>query len=295
MRACAAGGHLCAPLTVVRGGGIEDYNLGGANPVGLRLCGLCAQMSALFKDSHGRVGRASDAYSEHGDIARAYIKSGYQAADDKDEVLDERFTSHEMFAAWAMMVPEFLLKGGWHHVESENDAHVLVVHTGSSHPNLACYTYIHPLADPSHVRTHDEKVYTQLVDGDSITCAIERNLLQLNVTIPPYAHVYTNYKARKRRAKVVDGGGSDNGGDDNDEQFGDDDDDDDDDADDDDYDDYDEGEEMLKEEEEEDCGDGDDEGDGDDDGDGDNWTATAMTTATAATAATTTKRRQALC
>ena len=97
------------------------------------------QMQAILKEQHGaRNMYASDSYSDHGAIAKAYAESGYEKMDDDfDLELDERIWSHSAFAAFALMVPEHLELGIWHYWEKAGGKRSLMLRTARSTPNFA--------------------------------------------------------------------------------------------------------------------------------------------------------------
>ena len=146
---------------------------------------------------------ATDSYSDHGKVASAYLKSGYAVQDDADLVLDERITSHEQFAAFAFMVPEWLESGLWHHTQKDSQGKLLLIlHTGGSHPNLPFPARHAPLTSPATIREEEQAALRRL--RAQPLPAEERDLLQLDARCEAYVHVHKNWQARKQVARERD-------------------------------------------------------------------------------------------
>ena len=178
--------------------------------------------------AHGKRGLFdSDSYSDHGNVYKAYRESGYERQDDKDLVLDERITSHAEFAAFALLVPEWLETGAWHHLSTNAEGkRQLVLHTGRSHPNLPSPTRHPLLTSPEEIRQAEQAALCRL--RSKPLAAEERAIFQLDTRAQRdgYQHVHKSWQARRAatREREDEDGLPDDENEDEDEEFSDEDD-----------------------------------------------------------------------
>ena len=181
---------------------------------------MCVQVQAILKTEHGARGIFhSDSYADHGQVYKAYLASGYEAADDVDLVLDERITGHAEFAVFALWVPEHLETGLWHHVEMDSAGKTgLVLHTGRSQPNLPVPKPYALLTSPLTIREGRQAAYQRLRALDLPASERARLHLDDRRLREAYRHVHKRWQARKEGAREPDGE-ADDGPDENEEEF----------------------------------------------------------------------------